>query len=94
MAVYFFTFSTWTGRGGLYLEDLFVKQEFRGLGVGKRLFKFLAQECRDRGLPRMDWQVLDWNEPAKNVYFKLGADLRKEWQSMRLEGDALKKLAE
>ncbi|KAM0792960.1 hypothetical protein ACM66B_002718 [Microbotryomycetes sp. NB124-2] len=94
MAVYFFTFSTWTGRGGLYLEDLFVKESHRGKGIAKVLFKHLAGICKERGLPRFDWQVLDWNEQAKGAYFKLGADLRKEWQSMRLEGEALDKLAQ
>ncbi|KAK4049764.1 Peroxygenase 1 [Microbotryomycetes sp. JL221] len=93
MAVYFFTFSTWTGRGGLYLEDLFVKEKYRGQGISKHLFRYLAQECERRELPRLDWQVLAWNEKAKSVYFKLGAELREEWQSMRLETDAIHKLA-
>ncbi|ORY90897.1 N-acetyltransferase GCN5, partial [Leucosporidium creatinivorum] len=89
MAVYFFTFSTWTGRGGLYLEDLFVKEEARGLGVGKALFRYLGQICKEKNLPRMDWVVLDWNEPAKNVYKKMGAVHKKDWEGMRLEGEAL-----
>ncbi|SGY68825.1 BQ5605_C004g02922 [Microbotryum silenes-dioicae] len=73
MAVWFYTFSTWTGKGGLYLEDLFVREEARGKGVGKALFKYLGQICKDKDLARMDWVVLDWNEPAKKVYQAMGA---------------------
>ncbi|GAA6026273.1 hypothetical protein JCM11491_001138, partial [Sporobolomyces phaffii] len=74
MAVYFYTFSTWTGRGGLYLEDLFVDEQFRGQGVGKALFGYLGRLCRDLELPRMDWVVLDWNTPAQDVYRRMGAN--------------------
>ncbi|SCV72517.1 BQ2448_4054 [Microbotryum intermedium] len=73
MAVWFYTFSTWTGKGGLYLEDLFVREEARGKGVGKALFRYLGQICKDKDLARMDWVVLDWNEPAKKVYKAMGA---------------------
>lgn len=63
----------WTGRGGLYLEDLFVEEEFRGKGVSKALFRHLGQECEERKLPRMEWVVIDWNDPAKEVYRRMGA---------------------
>ncbi|GAA5984339.1 hypothetical protein JCM5350_001022 [Sporobolomyces pararoseus] len=94
MAVYFYTFSTWTGRGGLYLEDLFVNESMRGQGVGKALFGYLGKLCKDLELPRMDWVVLDWNTPAQDVYRRMGANHKKEWWGMRLEGEALAKLAQ
>ncbi|KAL8279277.1 hypothetical protein RQP46_008314 [Phenoliferia psychrophenolica] len=94
MAVYFFTFSTWTGKGGLYLEDLYVEEAHRGQGIAKMLFRYLGQVCKEKDLPRMDWVVLDWNKPAKDVYLKMGAVEGKEWQKMRLEGAALDRLAE
>ncbi|GAA5891415.1 hypothetical protein JCM5296_006519 [Sporobolomyces johnsonii] len=93
MAVYFYTFSTWTGRGGLYLEDLFVEASMRGQGVGRALFRYLGTLCDELKLPRMDWVVLDWNTPAQDVYRRMGAVHKKEWWGMRLEGEALAKLA-
>lgn len=69
-----YTFSTWTGRGGLYLEDLFVTESMRGQGVGKALFGYLGKLCKDLELPRMDWVVLDWNTPAQDVYRRMGAN--------------------
>ncbi|GAA5916412.1 hypothetical protein JCM6882_001552 [Rhodosporidiobolus microsporus] len=94
MAVYFFTFSTWTGRGGLYLEDLYVSESHRGQGIAKKLFNYLGKVCDERGLPRMDWVVIDWNEPAKEVYRRMGAKHMSEWQLMRLTDEPLKKLAQ
>ncbi|GAA5929387.1 hypothetical protein JCM1841_004212 [Sporobolomyces salmonicolor] len=93
MAVYFYTFSTWTGRGGLYLEDLFIEESMRGQGVGKALFRHLGTLCDELKLPRMDWVVLDWNTPAQDVYRRMGAVHKKEWWGMRLEGEALAQLA-
>ncbi|GAA6038506.1 hypothetical protein JCM8097_004601 [Rhodosporidiobolus ruineniae] len=94
MAVWFYTFSTWTGRGGLYLEDLFVEESHRGKGIAKQLFNFLGKEVEARDLPRMDWVVIEWNEPAKEVYRRMGAKHMSEWQMMRLTGEPLKKLAQ
>ncbi|GAA6000704.1 hypothetical protein JCM10207_004616 [Rhodosporidiobolus poonsookiae] len=94
MAVWFYTFSTWTGRGGLYLEDLFVEESHRGQGIAKRLFNYLGKEAEERKLPRMDWVVLDWNTPAKEVYRRMGAKHMAEWEMMRLTGEPLKRLAQ
>ncbi|MEY2493305.1 MAG: hypothetical protein QOH24_2256 [Verrucomicrobiota bacterium] len=93
-AVYFFNFSTWLGRPGLYLEDLFVKPETRGRGYGRALLAHLAKIARDRGCGRMEWAVLDWNEPAIGFYKKLGAVPLKEWTVFRLTGDGIDRLAE
>ncbi|GAA5924898.1 GNAT family N-acetyltransferase [Sporobolomyces koalae] len=94
MAVYFYTFSTWTGRGGLYLEDLFVTEQMRGKGVGKALFGYLGKLCQQLELPRMDWVVLDWNVDAQEVYRRMGAVHKKEWFGMRLQDEPLAKLAQ
>ncbi|GAA5973705.1 hypothetical protein JCM11641_005090 [Rhodosporidiobolus odoratus] len=94
MAVYFYTFSTWTGRGGLYLEDLFVEESHRGKGIAKLLFHYLGKVTQERNLPRMDWVVIDWNEPAKEVYRRMGAKHMSEWNLMRLTDEPLKKLAQ
>ena len=93
-AVYFFNFSTWLGRPGLYLEDLFVKPEARGQGYGRALLVHLAQIARKRGCGRMEWAVLDWNEPAIQFYKKLGAAPNEEWTVFRLTSDGIRKLAE
>jgi GNAT superfamily N-acetyltransferase len=93
-AVYFLNFSTWLGRPGLYLEDLFVKPETRGRGYGRALLAHLAKIARDRGCGRMEWAVLDWNEPAIGFYKKLGAVPLKEWTVFRLTGDGIDRLAE
>lgn len=92
-AVYFSNFSTWLGRPGLYLEDLFVKPEKRGKGYGRALLERLAQIARDRGCGRMEWAVLDWNEPAIKFYRKLGAQPMDEWTVFRLTGEGIKRLA-
>ena len=83
-AVYFFNFSTWLGRAGLYLEDLFVRPELRGKGYGRALLVRLAQIAQERGCGRMEWAVLDWNEPAIQFYKKLGAKPMDEWTVFRL----------
>jgi GNAT superfamily N-acetyltransferase len=92
-AVYFYNFSTWLGRPGLYLEDLFVKPEKRGKGYGRALLIELAKIARDRKCGRMEWAVLDWNEPAINFYRALGAKPMDEWTVFRLTRDGIARLA-
>jgi GNAT superfamily N-acetyltransferase len=92
-AFYFYNYSTWQGRPGLYLEDLFVHPEFRGKGIGKALLLHLARIAVDENCGRFQWQVLDWNKPAIDFYESLGAKVMKEWLTMRVEGEALQKLA-
>src|SRR6478736_1263716 len=92
-AVYFFNFSTWLGRPGLYLEDLFVRPEMRGKGYGRALLVRLAQIARERSCGRMEWAVLDWNEPAIQFYRKLGAAPMDEWTVFRLTSDGIARLA-
>ena len=92
-AVYFYNFSTWLGRPGLYLEDLFVKPEKRGKGYGRALLVELAKIARDRGCGRMEWAVLDWNEPAIKFYRGLGATPMHEWTVFRLTRQEIAKLA-
>ena len=92
-AVYFFNFSTWLGRPGLYLEDLFVRPENRGKGYGRALLERLAQIAQARGCGRMEWAVLDWNEPAIQFYRKLGAQPMNEWTVFRLTDEGIAKLA-
>ena len=93
-AVFFFNFSTWLGRAGLYLEDLFVKPELRGKGYGKALLVRLAQIASEHGCGRMEWAVLDWNDPAIQFYRKLGAKPMDDWTVYRLTGDVIGALAE
>ena len=92
-AFFFFNYSTWKGRPGLYLEDLFVRPEYRGRGIGRALLVHLAKVAVEENCGRFDWQVLDWNTPAIDFYKSLGAKLLKEWQTMRVEDEALKRLA-
>jgi GNAT superfamily N-acetyltransferase len=92
-AVYFLSFSTWLGRDGLFLEDLYVSPDHRGSGFGKALLKHLAGIAVDRGCGRFEWNVLDWNEPAIRFYESLGAKPQSEWVGYRLEGQALRNLA-
>jgi GNAT superfamily N-acetyltransferase len=92
-AFYFFNYSTWTGRPGLYLEDLFVNPEFRGLGIGKALLARVAAIAVEKGCPRLQWEVLDWNTPAVDFYAALGAGFLDEWRNVRMTGDALARLA-
>ena len=93
-AVFFHNFSTWLGRPGLYLEDLFVKPEKRGKGYGHALLVDLAKIARDRGCGRMEWAVLDWNDPAIQFYRKLGAKPMEEWTVFRLTRDGIAELAQ
>jgi GNAT superfamily N-acetyltransferase len=92
-AVWFHNFSTWRGVPGLYLEDLFVRPEARGSGLGKALFRFVAGVAVARGCPRMEWSVLDWNTPAIGFYEALGARPMSEWTTFRLTGEALARAA-
>jgi len=89
IAVWFFNFSTWTGRHGIYLEDLFVDPEARGRGVARLLFGALAAEARANDCARIDWAVLDWNELGKGLYRRLGARHNADWEPWRLDGAAL-----
>ena len=93
MAVYFFNYSTWLGQNGIYLEDLYVTPKFRGQGLGKKLMAQLAFIAKEKNCGRMDWSVLDWNQPAIDVYDALDAKPQSEWIGYRLTGDALEKLA-
>jgi GNAT superfamily N-acetyltransferase len=93
-AVFFHNFSTWLGRPGLYLEDLFVKPDKRGKGYGRALLVDLAKVARDRGCGRMEWAVLDWNEPAIKFYRSLGAKPMAEWTVFRLTHDGIARLAQ
>jgi GNAT superfamily N-acetyltransferase len=92
-ALYFHNYSTWQGRWGLYLEDLFVRPPLRGKGIGKALFVELARIAVREGCGRFQWQVLDWNAPAIDFYEKLGAKALREWITMRVDGEALERLA-
>lgn len=92
-ALFFHNFSTFLGKPGLYLEDLYVKPELRGKGVGKRLLARLARLALSRGCGRFEWAVLDWNEPAIRFYRSLGARMLDDWRVNRLTGEALEKLA-
>jgi len=93
-ALWFYNFSTFLGRHGIYLEDLFVRPAFRGMGIGKALLAHLARRCVAEGLGRLEWWVLDWNEPAIGFYKRHGARMMDEWTVCRVTGEALTKLAE
>jgi GNAT superfamily N-acetyltransferase len=93
-ALYFHNFSTWLGRRGLYLEDLFVLPALRGHGVGKALLIYLAGVALERGCGRFEWQVLDWNQSARDFYENLGAKAVPGWINYRVTGEALKRLAQ
>jgi GNAT superfamily N-acetyltransferase len=92
MAIWFPSFSTWTGTNGVWLEDLFVEPEQRGLGLGKALLSRLAQITLERGWTRLEWWVLDWNEPAIAFYRSQGAVGQHEWTTYRVDGEALRRL--
>jgi GNAT superfamily N-acetyltransferase len=91
-ALWFYTFSTFVGRHGIYLEDLFVRPEYRGEGIGKALIRHVARRCVEANLGRFEWSVLDWNEPAIQFYRAQGARLLDDWTMCRVEGDALRTL--
>ena len=93
-ALFFHNFSTFLGRSGIYLEDLFVKSEFRGKGYGKALLKKLAQIAVERGCGRFEWCCLDWNKPSIDFYLSLGAEPLEEWTIYRITGNTLTQLAE
>ena len=93
IALWFLNYSTWLGKAGIYLGDLFVQPEYRGHGIGKGFMKTLAQLCIERGYERFQWWVLDWNEPSIEFYKSLGAVPMDEWTVFRLSGGALKKFA-
>jgi GNAT superfamily N-acetyltransferase len=93
-ALYFHNFSTFLGRPGIYLEDLFVKPEYRGKGLGRALLSYLAQLAKDRDCGRLEWAVLNWNEPAIRFYHSLGARPMNEWTVNRVTGETLDRLAD
>src|SRR5665213_1532134 len=92
LALYFYNYSTWRGRAGIYVEDLFVRPMFRGRGVGKALLRRVAEIAVAEGCARLEWSVLNWNTPAIDFYRALGAEAMSEWTIMRVAGDALVKL--
>jgi GNAT superfamily N-acetyltransferase len=93
-ALWFYNYSTFRGRHGIWLEDLFVTPEARGLGAGKALLKRLAERCVEQGLGRLEWAVLDWNAPSIAFYDSLGAAALDDWTTRRLTGEALQRLAQ
>lgn len=92
-AIFFHNYSTFLGRSGIYLEDLYVRPEARGKGIGQKILVFIAQLAKSRNCGRVEWSVLDWNEPAIGFYKKIGARAMDEWTVYRLTGDALENLA-
>ncbi len=92
-ALFFHNFSTFLGRAGIYLEDLYVRPEFRGKGYGKALLKQLAKIAVERGCGRLEWWCLDWNQPSIDFYLSLGAEPMSDWTVYRIAGDTLNKLA-
>ena len=93
-ALFFHNFSTFIGRTGMYLEDLFVKEEYRGRGHGKNLIRCVAKIAHERGCKRLEWCCLDWNKPSIDFYLSLGAQPMSEWTTYRLSGDGLRAFAE
>ena len=92
-ALFFHNFSTFLGRAGIYLEDLYVKPEYRGRGMGKTMLLYLTKTAMDRGCGRVDWSCLDWNTPAIDFYISLGAEDLSEWTGYRVSGETLEELA-
>lgn len=93
-ALYFYNFSTFLGKRGIYLEDLFVEPEYRGQGIGKALLQRLAGIAKDEDCGRMEWSVLTWNQPSIDFYHRLGAVTLEDWRTFRLAGEALERLGE
>ncbi|MBE5979458.1 MAG: GNAT family N-acetyltransferase [Paenibacillaceae bacterium] len=93
-ALFFHNFSTFLGRGGIYLEDLFVKSDYRGKGIGKAIFKKLGAIARERGCGRLEWWCLDWNQPSIDFYRSMGAESMDEWTVYRIAGEGLNRLAD
>ena len=93
-ALWYYSFSTFAGRHGIYLEDLFVRPAFRGKGLGKALLAHLARRCAAEGLARLEWAVLDWNQPAIDFYRAQGAQMLEDWMRARVSGAALAALAD
>ncbi len=93
-ALFFYNFSTWTGKRGIYLEDIFVRPSLRRSGIGFALFRELAAIAVERGCPRVEWSVLNWNELAINFYRKIGATAKDDWTTFRLSDETLRNLAE
>jgi len=94
MAIWFLNYSTWQGKHGIYLEDLYVKPDYRGRGYGKALLQHLASICIERGYGRFQWWVLDWNSPAIEFYRSLGAEAMSEWTVYRVSDEPLRRLGE
>ncbi|MFA9374798.1 MAG: N-acetyltransferase family protein [Poseidonibacter sp.] len=88
-AVYFYNYSTWLGKNGIYLEDLYITESKRGIGAGKKMLKYLANKALDSNCGRFEWSCLDWNTPSRDFYESLGAVSQDEWIGYRLEGDSL-----
>ena len=93
-ALFFHNFSTFLGRAGIYLEDLFVKPEYRGKGIGKAIFKKLGAIARERGCGRLEWWCLDWNQPSIGFYRSMGAEAMDEWTVYRISGERLNELGD
>jgi GNAT superfamily N-acetyltransferase len=94
MAIWFLNYSTWQGKHGIYLEDLYIRSEFRGRGYGKALLQHLAAICNERGFGRFQWWVMDWNSPAIEFYCSLGAEAMSEWTVYRVTGGPLRELGD
>jgi len=94
MAIWFLNYSTWQGKHGIYLEDLYIEPEYRGRGYGKALLQHLASICNERGYGRFQWWVLDWNSPAIEFYRSLGAEAMAEWTVYRVSGEPLRSLGD
>ena len=93
-ALYFFNYSTWLGKPGIYIEDLYVPPELRGRGIGKDLLQRVAAIALEMGCKRLQWQVLDWNTPAIEFYRSVGGEFMDEWRTVRVDGEAMTRLAE
>jgi len=94
VCVIFMNYSTWHGRPGIHLEDLFVRAHLRGHGIGKALLRAVAREAVEKGCTRLNWHVLDWNEPAIDFYEHLGAKILKDWRICRVSGESITALAD